>query len=257
MNIIQTCCRNVAVLFVGALLVSCGGGGGGGTAPVTTPPPVKTQPLNDTGITASQCYQAGNSTLVACNTAGATSLSAAQDGMVGRDANAATNPNNDGKLGFSFTAVTGGCVQDNVTGLMWEVKTTSGLRNWINTYTNYDSTTADQKGTATPPTQAEIDAATNSIGFKNAVNATNLCGYSDWRLPTADELQSIVDYGVASPGPTVDAIWFPNTQGNVFWSSSPSVGGPAFAWYVYFGNGFVSNGYRNGSVYVRLVRAGQ
>ena len=65
-------------------------------------------------------------------------LNTAQDGMKGRDANAATNINDDGRLGFSFTAVNGGCVQDNVTGLMWEVKTTDGgLRDWTKTYTNY------------------------------------------------------------------------------------------------------------------------
>ena len=31
------------------------------------------------------------------------------------------------------------CTRDNATGLIWEVKTTSGLRNQSNTYTNYDS----------------------------------------------------------------------------------------------------------------------
>ena len=387
MNIIQTCCRNVAVLFVGALLVSCGGGGGDGggdgggggrigAAPDTTPPTVssvspansatgvavnaaitatfsetmttspnstatftlnngvtgvvtnsgttatftptpasslayakayiatittgakdaagnalasdytwtfttRVAPINDTGITSSQCYQTGSSDLlVACNATGATGLNVAQDGMVGRDVTVADPTPSDGKLGFSFTKVCNngqlggstscspsavlastpldwGCTQDNVTGLMWEVKTTSGLRNWSTTYTNYDSATANQKGTGTPPTQTEIDLATNSIGFINAVNATNLCGYSDWRMPTTDELLSIVDYGVASSGPTVDANWFPNTQSNVFWASSPYVASPVLAWYVSLLNGYVDFGSRTVSYYVRLVRAGQ
>lgn len=194
-------------------------------------------------------------------------LNNAQDGMAGRDANQATNSNADGKLGFSFTSVPaagtdpGGCVQDNITGLMWEVKTTDGgLRDWAKTYTNYDSTTAAQKNGAVP-TQAEIDAQTNSVGFMNSVNAQGLCGYSDWRLPSADELQSIVDYGVASPGPTIDANWFPNTRGNVyFWSASPNVGLSYIAWVVDFSSGSVgSDGSvpRNGNFLVRLVRAGQ
>ena len=218
--------------------------------------------LNDTGITADQCYQAGSDTLVACSSAGAIALNNAQDGMTGRDADTASNGNTDGKLGFSFSSVTGGCVQDNVTGLMWEVKTADGgLRDMNKTYTNYDSTTALQKwnGSAyVAPTQAEIDAATNTGGFVTAVNATNLCGHNDWRLPTADELQSIVDYGVPSPGPTLDASWFPNTQGNVFWSASPFVGYSSYAWYVDFGYyGVVDNNVRNNALYVRLVRAGQ
>jgi hypothetical protein len=201
----------------------------------------RTQALNDTGITASQCYQAASSVFAACNSVGATALNSEQDGMAGRDANAATNLNNDGKLGFSFTSVTGGCVLDNVTGLMWEVKTNDGgLRDWAKTYTNLgDNSTGD---TST---------------FVTAANATNLCGFNDWRLPTFDELQSLVDYGVATPGPTIDANWFPNTQGVGFWSSSPYVGYPAYAWFVvfYYGSGDFS--YRSSAYYVRLVRAGQ
>lgn len=221
-----------------------------GTLVIPTQSPVTTGKLNDTGITASQCYQAGSNVLVSCTSAGAIALNNAQDGMVGRDTNPATNSNTDGKLGFSFSAVPGGCVQDNITGLMWEVKTADGgLRDWNKTYTNY-SATYNPSGL--------YGATTDASGFVTAVNATNLCGYSDWRLPTVDELQSIVDYGVAYPGPTIDTTWFPNTQGEVFWSASPSVGYSSVAWYVQFFNGEVYHYYsRSITRYVRLVRAGQ
>jgi fibronectin type 3 domain-containing protein len=245
--------------------------------------PVK---LNDTGITEQQCYQVGSDVLVACGSAGAIALNPAQDGMSGRDANPVTNGAADGKLGFSFTKVcnsgalagTGacpadpalgsmatdwGCTYDNVTGLMWEVKTDDpvpGLRDWTLTYTNYDSTTAAQKYdpvTNTYPTQAEIDAASNSIGFKNRVNSQTLCGHNDWRLSTADELHSLVDDGVAAGGPTIDAAWFPNMQSGYFWSASPYVGNSTYAWVVNFSDGFVLNYDRYSTYYVRLVRAGQ
>ena len=167
--------------------------------------------------------------------------------MLGRDVSVTNNT--DGKLGFSFAAVTGGCVLDNVTGLMWEVKTTDGgLRDWAKTYTNYS---------ATYNPSILYGTATDATGFVTAVNATNLCGYSDWHLPTADELQSLVDYGIAAPGPTIETTWFPNTKGGAFWSSSPSVGSSSYAWYVYFGNGVVYNFSRLNRYYVRLVRAGQ
>jgi hypothetical protein len=211
--------------------------------------------------------------LLSCTSAAATSLNPAQDGMQGRDVAPATNSATDGKLGFSFTkigaagetlpasATAWSCVQDNVTGMVWEVKTTDGgLRDWTKTYTNYDSTASAQfyNGTAyVNPTQVQIDAATNSVGFKNAVNAVGLCGANDWRLPTPDELQGLVDYGVAYPGPTIDATWFPNTQGNAFWSSSPYVGNAYFAWFVVFYDGGVGYTVRYYSYYVRLVRAGQ
>jgi PKD repeat protein len=242
---------------------------------VTVSPPVAvaTGKLNDTGITASQCYQAGSNVLLSCTSAAATSLNPAQDGMQGRDVAPATNSATDGKLGFSFTkigaagetlpasATAWSCVKDNVTGMVWEVKTKDGgLRDWTKIYTNYDSTASAQfyNGTAyVNPTRVQIDAATNSIGFKNAVNATALCGATDWRLPTADELQGLVDYGVAYPGPTIDATWFPNTQGDVFWSSSPYVGYAYVAWGVNFGIGGVGYDGRYNADYVRLVRAGQ
>ena len=235
--------------------------------------PVATGKLNDTGITASQCYSAGTDTLSLCTSTAATGLNPAQDGMQGRDVNPATNAAGDGKLGFSFTkiaanglalpasATSWACVKDNVTGKVWEVKTADGgLRDWTKTYTNYDSTASAQfyNGTAfVNPTQVQIDAATNSIGFKNAVNAAGLCGANDWRLPTPDELQGLVDYGVAYPGPTIEATWFPNTQGNGFWSSSPYVGDAYVAWFVLFGVGYVNVNVRSNSYYVRLVRAGQ
>ena len=93
--------------------------------------------------------------------------------------------------------------------------------------------------------------------YAEAVNATNLCGHNDWRLPTVDELQSIVDYGVAYPGPTVDATWFPNTQESWYWSSTLFFGSSNVAWGVYFGNGQVGSHNRLSYMFVRLVRAGQ
>ena len=230
-------------------------------------------PLNDAGVTASQCYQAGSDVLVSCTSAAAIALNPAQDGMRGRDATPATNSAADGKLGFSYTKISASgqtlaasatswaCVKDNLTGLVWEVKTIDGgLRDSAKTYTNYDSTASAQlfDGTAyVNPTQAQIDAGTNSFGFKNAVNTATLCGAADWRLPTAKELESLVDYGVAYPGPTIDAAWFPNTVGNAFWSSSPYVGDADIAWSVNFGNGYVYGNSRNVALPVRLVRAGQ
>jgi hypothetical protein len=182
-------------------------------------------PLNDTGIDPYQCYKAGTSVVGACTDADRIALSPTQDGMQGRDANAATNSYSDGVLGFSFTkidavgaalpdsATTWSCVKDNVTGLIWENKTDGGLRDWTVSYTNYDSTTALQKwngASYVAPTQAEIDAPTNSVGFKNAVNSAGLCGASDWRLPTADELQGLVINGpVAVITPVIDGDWFP------------------------------------------------
>jgi hypothetical protein len=195
-------CRNVMTLAVGVLLVSCGGGGGSSSGG---------------GV------GSGGSL--------ARALNSAQDGMVGRDVTA-NNPA-DGKLGFSFTNVTGGCVQDNVTGLMWEVKTIDGgSRDWATPY---------------PYATASGVAAT-------ANTAPGLCNHTDWRLPTPDELQGLVDYSVAAPGPTIDTTWIPNTKGSVFWSVSSYLPDSTKAWGVDFSTGFVGPYPNTEAHYVRVVR---
>jgi Protein of unknown function (DUF1566) len=264
-------------LLVGAVatLYACGGGGGDAPAPAsapTPPPPATVSKLNDTGITASQCFGAGTTTLVLCSSAEARALSTAQDGMMGRDADAATNSAADGKLGFSYTkiaadgsalpdsATSWSCVRDNVTGLMWEVKTNDGgLRDYTKLYTNYDNTQLPQiQPDNVNPTQAQIDAATNSVGFKNAVNTASLCGASDWRLPSVHELSGLVDYGAAPGTLNIDTAWFPNSQPGS-WSSTPDIqshfkGSMDYrAWIVNFSGGGITSFFRT-AVPVRLVR---
>ena len=145
------------------------------------------------------------------------------------------------------------CVKDNTTGLVWEGKTASPATSRLGTsiYTNYDSTSSAQKADGTNPTQTEIDASTNSIGYKNEVNTSALCGFTDWRLPTKEELQGIL---ASSGSPRIDTTWFPNTQASFYWTSSPYVGYSSYAWYVYFDYGYVNYGNRVSSDHVRLVR---
>ena len=149
------------------------------------------------------------------------------------------------------------CVKDNITGLIWEGKTASPATSRLGTgtYTNFDSTSSAQKdngGTYVNPTQMEIDASTNSIGYQNSVNTSALCGYNDWRLPTKEELEGIL---ASSGSPRIDTTWFPNTQANFYWTSSPYVGNSYNAWCVFFGGVLVVNGNRSGSgFHVRLVR---
>lgn len=179
-------------------------------------------------------------------------------------------PNNE----FSFIAnVSDGyyerteCVKDNATGLIWEGKPLDGSRKWNNVYTNYDSTTEPQikvgSGSAVAPTQTQIDAAANSIGYKNAVNASNLCGASNWRLPTKDELLTLVRAkSNVYPYTTIDNYWFPNTDPWVYATSTAVANFANQVWGVYFNYGdardtddrtgccIVGEGYQH----IRLVR---
>ena len=240
-----------AAVFTVVVSNSAGGVTSGNATLTVTSVVASTPKLPHSGITSSQCYQAGSNTLVSCSSSGAQALNSRQDGNR-TSINARSYslvPNASGGT-YAITE----CVKDNITGLVWEGKTASGTRAGSNTYTNYDSTASAQKSNGSNPTQAEIDASTNSMGYRNAVRASALCGFTDWRLPTVKELQTLVNYGVASPGPTIDTTWFPNTQGSYYWSSSPYVGYSNYAWYVDFGDGYVGNGYRYDGNHVRLVR---
>jgi hypothetical protein len=212
------------------------------------------QPLNDTGIDAAQCYLAGSDSLVSCASAAAIALNSKQDGMVGRDV---TRKNTaDGILGFSY-AQTGNCrgispcpaypvdqcVYDQVTGLTWEGKPLTGFRAVGITYTNLGDNSAN-------------DAST----YVAAVNASRLCGYADWRLPTVDELQGLVDYGMVSgTHPAIDTTWFTNAQNiyqthRIYWTDTRFSGNSDNAWGINFAYGTVSNYSLGTYLNVRLVR---
>jgi len=60
-----------------------------------------------------------------------------------------------------------------------------------------------------------------------------------WRLPTKDELLSIVDLTVGAP--TIDTSFFPGTPSTYFWSSSPVAGSPSFGWNVSFYSGYADD----------------
>ncbi|MCX8520331.1 MAG: DUF1566 domain-containing protein, partial [Rhodoferax sp.] len=146
------------------------------------------------------------------------------------------------------------CVQDNSTGLVWEGKPTTGTNRLASArYTNYDSTSSPQKGVGSNPSSSDISAATNSIKLVTDANAgSGLCGFTNWRMPTKEELLGIFDFRY--PSPSIDSSWFPNTASVGYWSSSGYVGQPEYAYFLSFGAAFPSSTRRSTSLAVRLVR---
>jgi hypothetical protein len=143
------------------------------------------------------------------------------------------------------------CTKDNATGLIWEVKTNDGgLRDQTKTYTNYDAIypKCDDSGEGWCKL-GKLGDSTNTDGFVKAVNAQGLCGSSNWRLPTKDELLTISPSGYGTG--YFDYFY---GYGYRFWSSSPTAYGSSLASDVYFENGFSGRGSKNHGGFVRLVR---
>ena len=74
-----------------------------------------------------------------------------------------------------------------------------------------------------------------------------------WRLPTVDELQTILDRSRHSPAADPDR--FPDTQSEPYWSSTPCSWDSGARWVVYFYSGYVYGSYDDGRSCVRACRA--
>ena len=117
---------------------------------------------------------------------------------------------------------------------------------------NKDGTVTDTKTNL----MWQQDTIEGGLSFDEAITkaASLVCGgYSDWRLPTIQELQSIVDYSKVNP--SIDTTYFPNTLSSIYWSSSSTyVDSTSNAWLVYFDYGLVYLLNKTNSFYVRCVR---
>ncbi len=199
-----------------------------------------------------------------------------QDASHGRDARAADDA--DGHAGFSFTKLDAGgdplrpsartwsCVQDEVTGLVWEAKTDNGGRHdkdWSYYWYNPDpfinggsAGTADS--TLFPSNRCFDRGRCDTDKLVADVNAEGLCGFSDWRLPSRTELRSIVDFGTRMPA--VDTAYFPNTMTptttdfGFYWTAAPSAAWTGWIYGVSFADGAEAPQRNTGMQHVRLVR---
>jgi hypothetical protein len=229
--------------------------------------------LNDTGI--GFCGDTSTNTAACATGAADSGTFPRQDARYGRDAAAAAGhlkKVGEGEAGFDFTALdaTGKpttpssgpnphtCARDNTTGLIWEVKTgDGGLRDLNWTYTWYDSA-HNYGGNHGMADGGDCKSAgrCDSEKYVADVNATALCGYSDWRMPTIKELEGIVHFGQSYPA--IDSTYFPNTLSSSFWTSTPCAYNSDGAWYVYFGYGYANvDGRSDDGNSLRLVRGGK
>lgn len=183
--------------------------------------PARSQ-LNDTG---QQACSSTTGVPVACDDA----LFPGQDAAHGRDALADTgllDKAGAGDAGFDFTALDEdgavttphdhACVRDHVMGLVWSART---------------------------------QPASDWAGAASIADGKH-CGLSGWRLPTRQELLSLVHHGSAQPA--IELGFFPDTVPAPYWTADLADGQGA-AWTVDFGHGDSASAPLHAVHAVRLV----
>jgi len=144
-----------------------------------------------------------------------------------------------------------GTVTDNLTGLIWLANAN------CTDLTGVDGTTGKANWDTAKTAASGLTGGT--CGLASEFNA------GDWRLPSVNELQSLVHYGFFSPPVpntagtgqwTTDGQPFSGVQTDYYWSSTTLASSSSNAWRVHLGYGYV-NGYDKAiTFYVWPVRGG-
>lgn len=99
-----------------------------------------------------------------------------------------------------------------------------------------------------------------SIEMVDHDQATTICAemtlasYSDWRLPTAEELFLLADR--SKHDPAIDSDAFADTRNEWYWTSTITASNPSCAWFVLFSNGGAYESRRDFNyAFVRAVRS--
>jgi hypothetical protein len=115
-----------------------------------------------------------------------------------------------------------GTVTDNGTGLMWQKATAPGH------YRSFEA--------------------------RGYCNNLELAGYTDWRLPTVEELESLVD--TSRVNPSINITYFPDTISSFYCSSTYHEDFIHEVWFVDFYSGGLAANMKSLDIHVRAVRAG-
>ncbi|ETR72611.1 MAG: hypothetical protein OMM_01584 [Candidatus Magnetoglobus multicellularis str. Araruama] len=114
-------------------------------------------------------------------------------------------------------------ITDTCTGLVWEKHASDSIYSWE-----------------------------NSLEF---CNNKETAGFSDWRLPSKQELRTIIDY--SSKNPAIDTTLFQNQKADQYWTSTSNIASQNQAWAVNFQFAEDISDSKTTPKYVRAVRGGQ
>ena len=219
-------------------------------------------PLNDTGLAV--CANE-TETQLACDNL------PAQDATQGRDATLTTNTPvtkiGGGLAAFDWTRLDAQgkvlstelslkeqqqqtrCIRDNVTGLTWEAKSGDPA----------DIHFADHEYVWDLGNTMPTDSSASCVGLDKCTmseylalqQSQTLCGLSDWRIPSVQELSSISNKSRVLPA--IDTDYFVHHSEPRYFTSENRADMPDFAWYVYFSDASVSNTHISDASSIKLV----
>lgn len=135
----------------------------------------------------------------------------------------------------SYDLASNDIVTDRVTGLVWQRQIPA------------DYPSCRQSGAAAVRTCTWQQASTYCADL-------TLGGFSDWRLPSVIEAESIFDY--LRNAPSIDTVAFPNTPLGSYWTSSDYESDTSAAWVAIFTNGGVIQSGKTTANNLRCVRGG-
>ncbi len=134
----------------------------------------------------------------------------------------------------NFEVIAPGVIKDNSTDLVWS-RCVLG-QSW-----NASTSTCDGTGVQLTWQEALQQSADSTLG-----------GYTNWRLPNAKELATIVEKSCVDP--SVNLLLFPAAPPENHWTSTTVADTHTSAWGVVFNTGRNSTKEKSLDLYVRLVR---
>ena len=152
-----------------------------------------------------------------------------------------------------------GTVTDHQTGLIWEQKVAgSGCPHCVNDSYTWSSSGSAPDGTAFTSFLNTLNGGATGVGSCTSSDGTaattaGFAGHCDWRLPTIQELNTILNCTFFA---CVDPAVFGPTQAGFYWSSLTFAGNPVKAWFMFMSAGSPGINDKTNVNFVRAVRGG-